>query len=424
MSWEKSLLEPTLNGVACEIVEIDDDFSWAVAEHAYPYVNGSDVEPMGRNARRIPVKLVFYGADYEVRLEEFLKALDAGVSEFIHPVFGAIKVTALNCGIHHEADNVDEARLSLVLIESTPGNPFFETQRGAALAAENIAAKSKIVKTVAADKYGSLIDKMRAASPMAALQKLRAAITGPILAAMDFANVVLANLDPLAYPRFWANDFQSLINGALDIKNWGAMVVSEWASIQATFSSLDIFISPSSGAQPEAVSTSSATAATEAQAIAVTQATVDVFRTAALADAVALAFTAIADAQAVNSTTASTQPTEASEATPNEIEEMANTVRACIESTIKHCQAVYAMEDSRAITEPLKDLALSIQDTASALIEARPPLVRRTVTAPANMRLLAHHLYQDCDRARELWRLNGARSPFVETGETINAYAK
>lgn len=424
MSWEKSLLEPTLNGVACEIVEIDDDFSWAVAEHAYPYVNGSDVEPMGRNARRIPVKVVFYGDDYEVRLDDFLQALDAGLSEFIHPVFGSIKVTAVSCGVHHEADSPDETRLSLVLIESTPGNPFFDFAHGAALAAEDIAAKSKAVKAVTADKYGTLIDKMRAASPMAALQKLRTAITGPILAAMDYANVVLANLDPLAYPRSWANDFQSLINGALDIKDWGAKVVSEWSSIQATFSSLDIFIAPSSGAQPEAVSISSATPATEAQAVAVTQATLDVFKAAALADAAALAFTAIADAQAINSTTASTQPTEATEAAPSEIEAMANTVRAAIEAAITHCQAVYAMEDSRAITEPLKDLALSIQDTASALIEARPPLVQRTVTAPANMRLLAHQLYQDHDRARELWRLNGARSPFVATGDTINAYAK
>jgi len=424
MSWEKSLLEPTLNGVACEIVEIDDDFSWAVVEHAYPYVNGSDLEPMGRNARRIPVKVVFYGDDYEVRLNDFLLALDAGLSEFIHPVFGSIKVTALNCGVHHEADNVDEARLSLVLIESTPGNPFFDAQRSAKLSAEAIAAKSKTVKAVTVDKYGALINKMRAASPMATLQKLRTAITGPILAAMDFANVVLANLDPLAYPRSWANDFSALIGGALDIKDWGAKVVSEWASIQATFSLLDIFIAPSAGAQPEALNTFSATAPNEAQAIAATQATVDVFKAAALADAVALAFASIADAQSINSASASSTPTEATEVTPGEIEAMANTARAAIESAIAHCQSVYAMEDSRAITEPLKDLALSIQDTASALIEARPPLAQRTVTAPTNMRLLAHQLYQDHDRARELWRLNGARSPVVETGETVNAYAK
>ncbi|MFA5826282.1 MAG: DNA circularization N-terminal domain-containing protein [Gallionellaceae bacterium] len=420
MAWEKTLLEAKFAGLIFDIVKTDDEFTWAVVEHSYPYVNGSSVEGMGRDARRIPVEAVFYGEDYEVFLNEFLKRLDSGAAEFIHPVFGSIaKATAVRGSVHHDADNPDYASVSVEFIEYTPGNPFFDKAQ-ASKNLNTMAAASTVCREAAVSKYATLLEKLRNANPLSGLKKLREAITGPLLAAMEFSNAVLASLDVLAYPRSWANDFSALINGALDIKDWGANVLSEWSSIQAKFSLLDIFAAPSSGAQPEAVNTSSATAPSEAQAIAVTQATVAVFIATALADAVTLAFTSIEDAQNISSSI----PTETTEIKPAEIEAMANTARAAIEAAIEHCRSVYALEDSRAITEPLKDLALAIQDTAAALIETRPPLVQRIVTAPTNMRLLAHHLYGDHTRAPELWRLNGARSPFVETGETVHAFAK
>lgn len=431
MSWEKNLLPASFRGIEFDIIKTDDSAEHALVEHSYPYVDGSDVEDMGRGARRISVQAIFYGDDYEARLNEFLKALDGydaryndpyalPDADFIHPVFGEIKVKSARYAVHHEAENVDQADVTVEFIESTPGNPFFDAIKKNAF--EAISAKSALAKAAAVDKHVSFIDKLRAFKPLAGLQALRAAITGPLLAAMDFANAVLANMDVLAYPRAWANDFESLINGALDIRDWGAAVMSEWSSIQATFSLLDIFYPPSTGAQPDAVDTTSASVPTEEQAIAVTQVTVNVFVATALADAAALAFSAIGDAQAVNSP--SSTSTEASDANPAEIEAIASTVRAAIDAAIERCCRVYSLEDSRAITEPLKDLALAIQDTAAALIEARPPLVQRTITAPANMRLVAHRLFGDHTRSAELYRLNGARSPFLETGEMINAYAK
>lgn len=434
MAWENTLLPAKYGGIEFDIIKTDDAADRALVEHAYPFVDGADVEDMGRGARKIDVEAVFYGDDYETRLNTFLKALD-GISDgypgekihpdlFLqHPVFGEVQVKVARYAIHHDADNPDYATLTVEFVESTPGNPFFDKAQ-VTKNYEAVSVKSAIAKEAAVSKYTTLLEKLRNANPLAGLQALRAAITGPLLAAMEFSNAVLASLDVLAYPRSWANDFSALINGALDIKDWGANVLSEWSSIQAKFSLLDIFSSPSSGAQPEAVNTSSATPPTEAQAIAATQATIAVFIATAQADAATLAFSAIADAQAINSATASSSPTETTDASPAEIEAMANTVRAAIEAAITHCQSVYTLEDSRAITEPLKDLALAIQDTAGALIEARPPLVQRTINAPMNMRLLAHQLYGDHTRAPELYRLNGARRPFLETGDTINAFAK
>jgi len=432
MTWENTLLDAKFRGTSFDVIETDDDFSHALVEHTYPYVDGADVEDMGREARRITVKAIFYGDDYETRLDTFLMLLDQpGTGEFIHPVFGSIKnAKAKRFPVHHDAESPDQATLVIEFIESTTGNPFFDTTQSAKLKSADIAAKSAIAKAITVSKYASIITAIQAANPMASLNALRTAITGPILAAMSFANAVLANLDVLAYPQSWANDFQTLISGALAVRGWGANLVAEWASIQSTFSELDIFSSSSAGAQPSPADSTSAIPPSQMQAVAVAQATVGIFQATGLADAVTLAFAAIADAQ--TSATTSTTATSSTAApitpgapllSPDDIEAMSNTVRTAIEASITQVRAVYTLESSRDIVEALKDLALSIQLTAAALIESRPPLVQRTVTAPGNMRLLAHQLYGDASRAPELWLLNNARSPFVNTGDVINAFA-
>lgn len=72
----------------------------------------------------------------------------------------------------------------------------------------------------------------------------------------------------------------------------------------------------------------------------------------------------------------------------------------------------------------MKDQALALQDAAKAVIEARPPLVQRTLSAPGNLRLQAHLLYGDHSRATELARLNpGLRVPNnLKQGDVINAF--
>lgn len=417
MAWANTLLEAKFRGVAFDIIETDDDFARTTVEHSYPYVNGSDVEDMGREARHITVKALFYGEDYESRLDEFLTLLDQqGSGELIHPVFGSIKnAQARRYPVHHDAENPDQATLTIEFIESTPGNPFFDPKQGLVLRCAAIASKSQLAQDVVVNKFASLVDKIQSANPLAGLQSLRQAITGPLLSAMSFSNAVLANLDVLAYPRSWASDFSALINGALDAYQWGEQLESDWSSIKATFSTLDVFSTPS-GAQPDQVDSTASVVPSEAQVVAATQVTVDVFQALALANAATLAFSAISNAQ-------TTSPTASPQISPNAIEEMANTVRESIQSAITHAAAVYTLEDERAITEALKEVALAVQSAAAALIEARPPLMQRRITTPGNMRLIAHHLYGDHTRSTELYRLNGARSPFVEVGDVINAYA-
>lgn len=408
MAWDKTLLEATFNGIVFDVVKTNDSAENMLVEHSYPYVDGSDIEDMGRGARRINVEAVFFGDDYEDRLQAFIDALDlAGDAELVHPVFGSFKNTkAGRYAIHHDAENPDFASLTVEFIESTTAEPFFNrslsSQKAAAVAQLGAAATA-----AAGSKFAAFVDRLKAASPMAALNKLREALTGPILAITSAVNTVLSGLDVLAYPRAWANDISAMVSGLLDIRDWRDQLVSDWASIQSGLNAFSIFSTPSStdAAPPQITSGSTPT---EEQAIAAAQATISVNTAVVLANAASYII-----------------ETEAETPTfyPAEIEAIAAVARTNIDSAIEQVRAIYGIEDARPITEALKEQAFALQEAARAVIVARPPLIQRTAEAPGNFRLLAHLWYEDHARAPELYRLNGARSPFINTGDSINAYA-
>ena len=78
------------------------------------------------------------------------------------------------------------------------------------------------------------------------------------------------------------------------------------------------------------------------------------------------------------------------------------------------------------VIEGLRDMALSLQVMALAIINARPPLVKRTVASTTNLHLLAHLWYGDYTRAGELNVLNPSlRDPnHIIQGDVLNGYAE
>ena len=407
MAWALTLLDASFRGIVFDIVKTDDEAPRSLAEHSYPYVNGSDIEDMGRGAHRINVEAVFYGDDYETRLQAFLVALDQpGAGEFIHPVFGSIKSAQVSrSSVHHDAENPDFATVSVEFSESTPGSAFFDrslpVQQTEAVTQHGSAAVAS-----ASEAAAKLITRLQAANPLSGLDTLREKLTGPLLYGMSVVTTTLSGLDVLAYPRAWGNDISSLVGGILDIRNWGEQLESDWASIQSDLNAFSIF-SAAPSTMPEPV-TSSKTP-TEDQAVAAVAVTVQVNTAVGLANASSFVLASEAKSPSMP---------------PSQIEAIANTARSAIEAAIEQVRLVYGIEQSRTITEPLKGQGLAIQEAARAVIAARPPLIQRTVDAPGNMRLLAHKLYGDSSRAVELYRMNGARIPFVVTGEVVNAYAR
>ena len=409
MAWIDTLLDATFRGVTFDCVSASDAQQYALVEHDYPYVAGADVEDMGAHARKISLRAVFYGADYEARLQVFIAALDGLNSDAIpdvassnggwlqHPVFGMLFCQVASYRVAHDAEAVDQATLEIEFVESTPAAPFFMREL-AVQKAEAVAQHGTAATAAATEAVGSTVDKMR--NPLAALDGLRSALMGPLLGITRQAGVLLSGLDVLAFPRAWGNDISALVNGILDIRQFGNSLLADWASIQNDLNAFAIFSRPP-GTLPYS--------AAEAAGMAAVAATVQVNTAAGLANAAGLLLAAEA-----------TTPT----LTPVQIEAVANTTRNAIEAAITQVRAIYGVEQGRAITEPLKDQALAVQEAARAIIVTRPPLIRRTVEADGNYRLLAHLWYDDHSRAPELYRLNGARSPFVRQGEVVNAYAR
>lgn len=406
MAWAQTLQDASFKGIVFEVVKIDDSSERAIAEHSYPYVDGSDIEDMGRGPRRISIEAVFYGDDYETRLQTFLAVLDqSGAGEFIHPVFGSIKhAQAVRSSVHHDAENPDYASVPVEFIESTPGNPFFD--RSLASQKAEVINQHGVAATVSASAAAaSLIERLRAANPLAGLDALRDTLTAPLLAIAAQTGVVLSGLDVLAYPRAWGNDISALVGGILDMRDFGSSLAADWASIQSDLDAFSIFSAPPASAPAQITSSAEPT---EAQAIAVAAATIQVNTAVGLADAASYVLASEADTPTLS---------------PVEIEAICNTARAGLDAAIEQVRTTYGIEQSRTITEPLKDQGLAVQEAARSIIEARPPLILRTVEAPGNLRLMAHLWYADHTRAPELYRLNGRRSPFVHAGERIHAYA-
>lgn len=416
MAWKDTLLDCAFRGFVFDVRKTDDNAEWATAEHSYPYVDGGDIEGLGRGPRTGNIEAVFYGDDYEQRLKTFLALLDQpGDGELIHPIFGSIKHTKLRrCSIHHEADAVDQCSILLEFVESTPSNPFFDRT----LPSQKVDAVGQhggIARSALASALGNVIDSLRNSSPLAAFNKLRQQMLGPVLATFSqVQGVLLSGLDVLVFPRAWANDISSIVDGVLDLRDFETTLMADWSAVGNVLGLFDIFSSGSgsgSGSTPALIGAS--VTPSEAQAVAVTQAHLAATTAIGIADTAALVLTAEAD------------PQHGPTLSPPEIESIVDSARTRIEVAITAIRAIYPLETARTITESLKDQALALQEAARAIIEARPPLIQKSIEAPGNLRLAAHLWYGDHSRALELARLNPSlRLPNnLQPGDVINAYA-
>ncbi|MDF0377700.1 DNA circularization N-terminal domain-containing protein [Methylophilus sp. YYY-1] len=398
MAWE-NLLDASFRGVQFNCVSTDDEADRALAEHAYPYVDGADNDDLGENARIISVEAVFWGDNYARDLDLFMKAFrQQGAGELIHPVFGSIK-NAQPAGykIHHEADDADFAKVSLRFKESTPSPDFFSMQ----LPGQKASAISSSIQTVrdrAADVLAAEVSKISGVNNVTRLDQLRGSMLSVLTQLRQQASqVILSGLDTVNYPRAWASDVSSLISGIVDLRVFDVNTLfGDWRYLQDRFSTAILL--PAQSGQP----------VSDSQLIN---------NHIALEQALGMADTTqIILASEVQSPTL----------TSTQVESITNAPRAAIQDVITSYRDQYPIETSRPVVEALKQTAYNLQVTAQSVIEAKPPLVTRQVEAPGNLRLLAHKWYGDHNRAAELLRLNGQlRQPnFISTGDQLNAYSR
>ena len=76
MSWKDTLLDASFKGVGFDVIDDTLRGTHALAEHEYPFVQGSDIEDTGVSAMDMSLTAVLWGDDYESRLQSLLGVLD------------------------------------------------------------------------------------------------------------------------------------------------------------------------------------------------------------------------------------------------------------------------------------------------------------------------------------------------------------
>lgn len=464
MAWENTLLPASFRGILFEVISTVDDIERAVVTHEYPYVDGANVEDMGRTARRISMTAVFYGDDYEIQLQQLMAAIDTpGAAELIHPIFGSMQAQFIRSSIPHDASAPDYTKIALEFSDAALSTPLFDR----VLPLQQVDAINQAADDALAAAQDRFVADIGRALNLPAM--LRDKLSGDMLSVMDSMRGLC---DQLIGARGWlASGLFYLNNPVAFVDDLTSGLVSR---LNAIFSPMDLRIGSTGTAQsagfgnaatvatsgvdapgsaqafradvggasqttsyskgglgavwtaplvqllqPLLPLTSPATAASIAAAVAADGTVVQPFLVAHVATQQTLV---VAGAAAALFALALETPVLA----PTEIESVAADVRAVINATIALVRLTYPdIVLSRPVIEPLKRLALTVSDCAEMLIRARPPLIDRVVGTPGNLQLLAHLWYGDYRRADELLRLNPlVRNPnLIANGAVFRVYA-
>lgn len=437
MAWKDNLLDASFRGVVFDCQATQDGAKRDIAQHEYPYQDGADLEDLGRKARHFTLQAVFFGDDYDTRLQAFLAVLDQpGAGELVHPVYGSIKqAQLLDYQVEHSADEVDSCRVALQFAEHTTSQPFFNRQLAGQQATQvkqpaatgMAAATDAFAKATAAAKTAGQFDRINALRSVltSTLGGLRSQVQG----------YITAGLDLIDYPRAFAADVVGLLSGMADLRGFDVgVIMSDWRSLSSQLGTVvqlparvasgnvqpgSLFAGqPGQAPQPGQAGNNTADSATTTTPVAIAPADLQAV-TALLQAATA---TTLAQVAADILAAEVDQPT----LTPPQLETLAGDVRGALQQAIDSHRAAFDIETARPVTEALKSTAHAVQAATASVLTLRPPLIQRQVDAAANLHLLAFRWYGDYTRASELARLNPqlVHPNFIQAGEVLNGYAE
>ena len=438
MSWSEGMLPASFRKVTFDVISTRDTGSRDVAVHEYPYVDGGDVEDLGRKPRNLRMTAIFWGDTYEQKLQALIAALDEyGGDELIHPVFGSMpNMQCIEYGAFHEADMPDYCVVELVFLECTPGNPFFTNEYSTSFIDE-LFNKIQGLLDMAQDLFDTIMAPIRMVQKyMAKAKALLGAMVGMVTTWRgEIVGFISSVRDFLNYPSAFLSDLRSALSfkshdSTSRIKNSrggyssysGSTIVANWKDMKAQHDEvvrLPAALISGEKDSPTAIPNG---------------ATVDDIKELVAAVAVETAASLAGNAADILS-----EKDIVETLSPDDIELIVNDVRVTLQLAIDTVREVYtptldtassAETDIAIRWQPLidsmKGIALDIQNLGNAAITARPPLVRRQVENPCNLHLLAHKWYGNYDRANELQRLNPHLRDVnnIQSGELIYAYAR
>lgn len=437
MSWSDSILDASFRGVRFDVVNARDSWSRDIAQHEYPYIDGADVQDMGRKARNIRLSALFWGDDYDSRLQSFIAELDKrGAGELIHPIYGSMpNMQVIECQVGHDAENVDYCTVELVFLESKTGNPFFSQDYPTAQADVIFNQVQSLM-----DAEQSLMDN--ALAPLRDAKKLMskskalasAALNMLLIFRGEITGFVGSTTDFVQYPGAFMSDLQSAVSLTSQNATSSGSSVSAASAISQTNATMSDW-GESHRQLTEIANLPTALVSGEKTAPVDIPAGVSV---ADIAELIAMVTIVVAGELAQDAADIFSNEDINSLLSPIEIERIANDTRQFIQAAIDQHRAQYADATQEVSSSPtalgiawqpvvegLKDIALAVQQLAANMITTRPPLIQRRVDSVSNLHLVAHRWYGDYRRAVELQRLNPQlRNPNnLQPGDMLYAYA-
>ncbi|UXC35164.1 DNA circularization protein [Cupriavidus gilardii] len=438
MAWSDTLQEASFRGVRFDCRRTQDDVPRDVAGHEYPYVDGEDTEDLGRKARRFAISAVFFGEDYEARLQAFLKACDErGPAELVHPIYGSIpSVQVLDYQVVHDAEAPDFCTVDLTFKEATPGNPFF-VQQLPAQAATAATQLAEVAQESGTSIFATALEGIKTVKTnLTRLNNLRSVLTGTLGGLRSVVQGFTGTtMDLIDFPRAFVADVVGMLHHLVDLRSFDrASLLSDWKDLDrqlgqivelparvaaGTASSADLGGS-APGTPGGAPGDGSGNPGVVAALKPIPARPEDV------AVVTALVKTAVATVKAATAGEILAGQADEPSLSPVDVELIASDARTAIQDAIDIHREIYPIETARPVIEALRDAAHGVQEAAIAVIDVRPPLIRRKVDVAGNLHLVAFRWYGDYRRAGELLRLNPAlRNPnFLEPGDLLNAYAR
>lgn len=441
MSWSDSMLDASFRGVKFDVINTRDSWSRDIAQHEYPYIDGADIQDMGRKARNIRLSALFWGDDYDSRLQSFIAALDKpGAGELIHPIYGSMpNMQAIECQISHDAENVDYCTVELVFLESKTGNPFF-TQDYPTAQADVIFNQVQSLMDAEQSLMDNAMAPLRDAKKLMSKSKALAstALNMLIIFRSEITGFVGNTTDFVQYPGAFMSDLQSAVSlTSINTTSSGASAgsgVSAASAISQTNATMSDWGEShrqltAIADMPAALVSGEKTAPVEMPAGT---------SVADIAELIAMVTIVVAGELAQDAADIFSDDEINSLLSPVEIERIANDTREFIQTAIEQHRAQYADATQEISSSPtalgiawqpvvdgLKDIALAVQQLAANIMTTRPPLIQRQVEGVSNLHLVAHRWYGDYQRAVELQRLNPQlRNPNdLKPGDMLYAYA-
>ena len=437
-----SMLDASFRGVKFGVMGISDRGEKALAVHEYPYRPGAEVEDLGRKPRLVSVKAIFWGRNYLTEVQALIKAFEeSGKGELIHPLFGTLQVCVKSWSIDHDAERRDYAAVDFEFVEASLDNPFFDSKSMRGLADTATSSLTSGLARALASGQAALAETLAPLQEAAAY--VQASVLAELKAVLDIYDSVGAVtrtvMSYIDYPAAFVADLLACQTSAASLAG-GLTTFSGLSALSNALPRIGLsadepeasYTSGPSAYGPSWVSGSPSTSGSAQLAVSVpatealTASPYDAgSRQTVRGQAVTYAMLAQTNTLATATATALAAEVATPTMTPAEVESLTGNVRARVQDCLTYVRASLPQARRHSAAEGLRDAAQGLQQLGEAALNARPPLVAHTVSAPCNARLLAHRLYGDHARARELVRINPqVRNPnFIAVGQEVLIYA-